>query len=143
MPCVDDAEEILKAVGYNRGELNQIFNFNVVDLDQGPLGKFTPNEFSIRELKRIVTKWQTFMLANDGWNAIYQENHDQSRTVSRYCSDLPEFREVSSKMLATFQLCQSGTPYIYQGQELGMINIEASRPIEEYDDLETLNWWNE
>lgn len=112
-------------------------------MDNGPGGRFTRGEFSIPELKKIVTKWQTFMLANDGWNALYMENHDQSRTVSRYCSDLPEYREAASKMLATFELCQSGTPYIYQGQELGMINIEKDRKIDEYRDLETLNNWNE
>lgn len=94
-------------------------------------------------LKTIVNKWQTFMIENDGWNSLYLENHDQSRTVSRWGSDLPEFRAACSKMFATFLVLQSGTPFVYQGQEIGMINIPLSRPISEYKDIETINAWRE
>jgi glycosidase len=94
-------------------------------------------------LKTIVSKWQTFMIENDGWNSLYLENHDQSRTVSRWGSDLPEFRAACSKMFATFLVLQSGTPFVYQGQEIGMINIPLSRPISEYKDIETINAWRE
>jgi len=83
------------------------------------------------------------MLDNDGWNALYLENHDQSRTVSRWASDLPEFRKVAAKMFATFLALQSGTVFVYQGQELGMINVPIERDISEYKDLETLNAWKE
>lgn len=112
-------------------------------MDHGARGKFSPKEWQMSDLKSIVNKWQTFMLKNDGWNAIYLENHDQSRSVSRWGSDLPEFREVSSKMFATFMLLQSGTPFIYQGQEIGMINIPLARDVSEYKDIETLNAWEE
>jgi glycosidase len=95
------------------------------------------------ELKDIVNKWETFMINNDGWNALYLENHDQSRSVSRWGSELPEFRAVCAKMFATFLALQSGTLFVYQGQELGMINIEEERDVTEYKDLETLNAWNE
>lgn len=83
------------------------------------------------------------MLDNDGWNALYLENHDQSRSVSRWGSDDPKWRRVCAKMFATFLGLQSGTVFIYQGQELGMINIPAEREIGEYRDLETLNAWGE
>ena len=97
----------------------------------------------MKTLKNIVNKWQTFMLDNDGWNALYLENHDQSRSVSRWGSDLPEFRTLSAKMFATFLALQSGTVFVYQGQELGLINVPNSRDISEYRDLETLNAWRE
>ena len=112
-------------------------------MDSGSTGKFSPKQWELSTLKNIVNKWETFMLDNDGWNALYLENHDQSRTVSRFGSDLPEFRQPSSKMFATFLLLQSGTPYIYQGQEIGMINIPIERGIEEYRDIETLNAWKQ
>lgn len=112
-------------------------------MDHGKFGKFSPREWQMSVFKSIVNKWQTFMIKNDGWNALYLENHDQSRTVSRWGSDLPEFRAVCSKMFATFLTLQSGTVFIYQGQEIGMINVPGDRDINEYRDLETLNAWNE
>ena len=112
-------------------------------MDHGARGKFSPRQWQMSELKNIVNKWQSFMINNDGWNALYLENHDQSRSVSRWGSDLPEFRIVSAKMFATFLALQSGTVFIFQGQELGMINIPKERHISQYKDLETLNAWNE
>jgi glycosidase len=143
MPCVEDPKEILNAVGYDRGELNMIFHFEIHDMDHGSRGKFSPRQWEMPVLKSIVNKWQNFMINNDGWNALYVENHDQSRTVSRWGSDIPEFREATAKMLATFLGLQSGTVFIYQGQEIGMINVPADRPITEYRDLKVLNAWNE
>ncbi|KAJ4142805.1 hypothetical protein NW754_010244 [Fusarium falciforme] len=70
------------------------------------------------DLKSIVDKWQTFMYKNRGWNALYLENHDQARTISRWASDKPEFRTLAAKMFATFLCFQSGTVFVYQGQEL-------------------------
>jgi len=111
-------------------------------MDIGDRGKFSPKK-EMSTFKNIVNKWQTFMIQNDGWNALYLENHDQSRSVSRWASDLPEHRTIAAKMFATLLALQSGTVYIYQGQELGMINIEKERDVTEYKDLETLNYWNE
>lgn len=143
MPCVYDPKEILNAVGYDRGELNMIFHFEIVDMDKGPGGNFSPQKWQMPTLKSIVSKWQAFMLENGGWNALYLENHDQSRSVSRWGSDLPEHRVVCASMFATFLALQSGTVFVYQGQELGMINLPKERVIDEYRDLETLNAWNE
>lgn len=95
------------------------------------------------ELKSITGKWQTFMYQNDGWNALYLENHDQPRCVSRFASDAPEYRVLSGKMMATFQGFQAGTPFIYQGQELAMPSVPRSWGIDKYRDIETLNAWKE
>lgn len=112
-------------------------------MDHGPGGKFTPKQWQMSDLKAIVGKWQTFMYENDGWNALYLENHDQSRTVSRWASDEPKYRDLSAKLFATFLGFQSGTPFIYQGQELGMSNIPSDWSMDEFRDLETLNHWHE
>ncbi|KAH6951751.1 glycoside hydrolase superfamily [Fusarium avenaceum] len=143
MPAVQDPKEIIKSVGENRGELNMIFNFEIVDMDHGDKGKFSPRKWVMQDLKTIVNKWQTFMYNNGGWNALYLENHDQSRTVSRYVSDKPVYRALSSKMLSTFLCFQSGTVFVYQGQELGMKNMPEEWEMTEHRDLETLNHWEE
>lgn len=143
MPFVEDPNQIIKAVGSESGELNMIFHFEIVDMDIGDRGKFSPRQWKMSILKDIVNKWQNFMLNNNGWNALYLENHDQSRCVSRWGSDAPEHRVVCAKMFATFLALQSGTVFVYQGQELGMINIPKDRDIKEYRDLEVHNAWNE
>ncbi|KAM0221515.1 hypothetical protein ACHAQD_005433 [Fusarium lateritium] len=143
MPAVQDPEEIIKSVGQNRGELNMIFNFEIVDMDHGDKGKFSPRKWAMQDLKAIVNKWQPFMYNAGGWNALYLENHDQSRSVSRYVSDKPVHRALSSKMLSTFLCFQSGTVFVYQGQELGMKNMPEEWEMTEHRDLETLNHWEE
>ena len=87
-------------------------------LDAGIERKWIPHKWTLAELKAIVKKWQTFMIENDGWNALYLENHDQGRSVSRYASDDPKFRMMSGKMLATHLALQSGTVFCYEGEEL-------------------------
>ncbi|CZR44452.1 putative alpha-glucosidase (maltase) [Fusarium proliferatum ET1] len=143
MPAVQDPKEVIKSVGESRGELNMIFNFEIVDMDHGDGGKFSPHKWEMQDLKRIVNKWQTFMYKNKGWNALYLENHDQARTVSRWASDKPAYRALSAKMLSTFLCFQSGTVFVYQGQELGMANMPADWEMTEHRDLETLNHWEE
>lgn len=141
MPGVNDPQEILKAVGQDRGELGMAFHFEIVGIDSQLEAKWDPRPFSVRELKVIVDKWQSFMLDHQGWNALYMENHDQSRTVSRYCSDGPEYRTKSAKLIAAHLALQSGTVFVYQGQELAQKNIPADWPIEKYKDIECLNHW--
>jgi glycosidase len=114
-----------------------------IDMDIGPNGKFTRREWSLPDLKRIVSKWQNLMYKHSGWNAIFSENHDQPRAVSRWASDLPAHRTFAAKLLATWLSCLGGTLYIYQGQELGMRNVPQEWPIEEYKDIETRNYWAE
>jgi glycosidase len=90
-------------------------------------------------MKAIVQKWQTCMQDNGGWNALFLENHDQSRSVSRFTPHRPETRNAAAKMLATFIGLQSGTLFVYQGQELGMVNLPKDWEIDEYKDFETQN----
>ena len=120
-----------------------IFIFDHVELDHNKKGRFLPREIPLTELKTCVKKWQTLMYEQDGWNSLYLENHDQPRSVSRFASDAPEHRVASSKLLATYLGCQAGTPFIYEGQELGMTNVPWEWPIEKYQDLLTLNNWAE
>lgn len=110
-------------------------------LDQGPHGKFSPRTWEFSELKDCVEKWEKFMYDNDGWNALYLENHDQPRSINRFAFDDPEYREASAKMLAVFLGFQAGTTFIYQGQEIGMTNVPKDWPIEEYKDIECINHW--
>lgn len=115
-----------------------------VNMDNGEGDKFKRRDYKLSDLKTIVNKWQTFMIENGGWNALYMENHDQSRTVSRYASAAtPELRVRSAKMLATHLALQSGTVFVYQGQELAQKNIPRSWGLEKYRDIECLNHWKD
>lgn len=141
MPGVTDTREILKGVGQDRGELAMAFQFEIVDMDHQRGSKWLPRPFDVREFKQIVNKWQRFMLDNGGWNALYMENHDQGRTISRYCDESEEYRMKSSKLLASHLAFQSGTVFVYQGQELAQINVPEEWGLEEYQDLEVINHW--
>ncbi|KAJ0313418.1 uncharacterized protein N0V96_002517 [Colletotrichum fioriniae] len=142
MPCVRDLNEVIKSVNGDRGELSMIFHFEFVDIDIGPHGKFSAKEWDLAELKGIANKWQRFMYDHDGWNALYLENHDQPRSVSRFANDAPQHRVDSAKIVAMFQALQAGTPFVYQGQEIGMVNVPKEWPMEEYKDIDCLNHWN-
>ncbi|KAJ5162249.1 hypothetical protein N7492_007641 [Penicillium capsulatum] len=142
MPFVTDEKEVLRAVQFDRNEINMIFNFEHVDIDHGPYDKFEPGSWKLTDLKNFFERWQTFMYANDGWNALYWENHDQPRCIDRFVNAREEYRLEASKMLAIALALQSGTPFVYQGQEIGMRNVPTSWPIEEYKDIDCLNHWN-
>ncbi|RSL61802.1 hypothetical protein CEP53_004977 [Fusarium sp. AF-6] len=142
MPCVHDERELIKAVRADRGELSMIFHFELMDLDHGPGGKFTPRTWKLSELKATTHKWQKFMYDNQGWNALYLENHDQPRSVSRFVHDDLQNRAASAKLIAVFLGFQSGTPFLYQGQEIGMTNVPKDWPFEEYKDIDCLSHWN-
>lgn len=132
----------LKYVGKSREELKMIFQFEHTDIDLGPEGKFSPKSWKLTDFKKIMNRWQYGMQKGDGWNSLYLENHDQPRSVSRYGDDSPEYRDVSTRGLALFHIALAGTPYIYQGQELGMTN-RSDWPIEDCRDLETINHYKE
>jgi len=124
-----------------RGEVDMVFQFEHVDLDGGPGGKFDVTELPMARLRESLMRWQT-ELADVGWNSLYWDNHDQPRAVSRFGDDDPAWREVSAKTLATVLHTLRGTPYIYQGEELGMTNTPlASR--DDFHDIETLNYLRE
>lgn len=125
------------------GALSMVFQFQHMELDVDTsvgTSRLTVKPWSLLELKRIMSLWQKG-LENKGWNSIYLTNHDQPRPVSRFGNDR-EYRNESAKMLATFTLMLQGTPYIYQGEEIGMTNV-AFETIEDYRDVETLNMYRE
>ncbi len=120
-----------------RGEVDMVFQFEHVDLDNGPGGRWDVAPFTLVDLKRTMARWQEG-LAEVGWNSLYWGNHDQPRAVSRYGNDSPEHRVASAKALATVLHLHRGTPYVYQGDELGMTNGVFER-VEDFRDLDSLN----
>ena len=120
-----------------RAELDMIFTFEHVDLDSGPGGKWDVIPLELPLLKATMKRWQDG-LAEHGWNSLYWSNHDQPRAVSRFGSDDPRFRVQSAKALGTVLHLHRGTPYVYQGEELGMTNAPFPS-LEDFRDLESLN----
>ena len=119
-------------------ELNMVFHFDHLTIDFGPDGKYDPVPLDFVRFKAIFRQWDE-ALANDGWNSIFLGNHDFSRIVSRFGND-GIYRVQSAKLLATLLMSLRGTPYVYQGDEIGMTNV-AHSSIECYDDVETRNAW--
>jgi oligo-1,6-glucosidase len=120
-----------------RGEVDMVFAFDHVGLGCGPGGKYDPVPFTLVDLKRVFGSWQAG-LADVGWNSLYWDNHDQPRAVSRFGSD-GEHRVRSAKALATLLHLHRGTPFVYQGEELGMTNAGFER-IEDFIDIEGRSW---
>lgn len=121
-----------------RKELNMIFTFEHMNIDRIPGSvnrKWALKPFSLVELKRVMSQWQT-ELYGKGWNALYFENHDQPRVISRWGND-QKYRKECAKAFATVLHGMQGTPYVYQGEEIGMTNVAL--PIEEYEDIEVRN----
>ncbi len=118
-------------------ELNMMFHFQHMEADC-MFVSWIHTKFNLKKLKKVYTNWQK-QLYGKGWNALYIENHDQPRVINRYGSLV--YREESAKMLAVMYICQSGTPFIYQGQEIGMTNIGLPE-IDMYEDVSTKNIYN-
>ncbi len=139
MPGVT-VEEAKKYTAEERKELQMIFQFEHMRLDGGPGGKWDIVPWKLPQLKAVMHKWQ-IGLAEKGWNSLYLNNHDQPRMVSRFGND-GEYRVQSAKLLGTLLHTLKGTPYVYQGEELGMTNVKFPM-IDEYKDIESLNMYNE
>lgn len=139
MPGVD-VDEAKKYTDPERQELQMVFQFEHMDLDSGPGGKWDLKPLDLRDLKKSLSRWQTG-LHGVGWNSLYWNNHDQPRIVSRWGND-KEYRVVSAKMLGTCLHMMQGTPYIFQGEEIGMTNIKFDS-IDDYRDIEILNMYKE
>jgi len=141
MPFVNDEDEIIRTVGI-QGPLNMIFLFELLNIDNQPgRSKWSYQEWDAPDMARIHERTQRLMIDRDGWNAIFCENHDTPRVVSRFADDSEQWREYAAKMLCTKHTTLGGTEYIYQGQELGMRNIPPDWPISEYKDIETQSYW--
>lgn len=125
----------------NRNELSMIFQFEHIMLDEQPnSSKWDLKELNIIDLKRVMNKWQT-EIGENSWNSLFWNNHDTPRIVSRWGND-KEYRVESAKMFAILLHNMQGTPYIFQGEEIGMINTPIEN-ISEANDIETLNIYNE
>lgn len=126
-----------------RQELSSVFNFHHLKVDYRDGQKWTNQKFDLLQLKQILMEWQTKMYAGNGWNAIFWCNHDQPRVVSRFGSDATEaLRQQSAKTLAIALHLLQGTPYIYQGEEIGMTDPHF-QSIQQYRDVESLNAYRE
>jgi oligo-1,6-glucosidase len=136
-------EDALKFVAEDRHELQTFFQFELVDHWGRKPGNWLYPDSTNRSLpafKGIFTKWDS-VFATSGWGTVFLGNHDQSRMVSRYGNDSPQYRATSSKMLLTLLLTMRGTPYIYNGDEIGMKNVRFT-DIGDYRDLMTINYYN-
>ena len=129
-------------VGQNRKELNMIFHFEYVsiDRDEKDFFKYNPN-WKLSKFKEIIARWDK-AIGQDSWNSFYWGNHDNPRCLSRFGNDTSQYRVVSAKMLATVLMTQRATPYIYQGDEIGMTNTPFNS-IEEFNDVQVLNAYRE
>lgn len=134
-------EEAQKYAGEDRNELNMVFQFEHVEDACGDYGKWITAKFNFRDFKKTMIKWQE-ELQGKAWNSLFLGNHDQPRSVSRFGNDNPAYRETSAKMLATCLHMMQGTPYVYQGEELGMTNAYFDK-LEDYRDIESINFFAE
>ncbi|KAE8385405.1 alpha-glucosidase mal12 [Aspergillus alliaceus] len=140
-----DPQHVLKYVGASAKQLSMVFHLDIGHIGMGSRleDKYIFQQWRLTEMKSIVTKWQTFIEGTDGWTTAFCENHDNGRSVSRFASDAPEHRERSAKMLALMMMAMTGTLFLYQGQEIGMINAPRDWPVEEYKDIEGRGYYQE
>ncbi|MFC5379201.1 alpha,alpha-phosphotrehalase [Aquipuribacter nitratireducens] len=124
-----------------RREVDMVFQFEHVDLDHGPHGRYDPQPLRLVDLKTSFGRWQAG-LAEAGWNSLYWDKHDQPRIVSRLGDDSPAHRRDSATCLATLLHLHRGTPYLYQGQEIAMANFPFERLLD-FRDIESLGWAHE
>ena len=143
LPHTPDPRHVLQYVGAGDKQLSMVFQFDIVDIGQGASGKYRFQDWKLPQFKATVAKWQQFIEGTDGWTTAFCENHDQGRSVSRFASDAPEHRAHSAKMLALLLTTLTGTLFIYQGQEIGMINVPREWTIDEdYQDIESVNFYH-
>lgn len=134
-------EEAKKYARSDGKELNMVFQFEHMDVDADGDTKWTDKKMDLRDMKQVLTKWQKG-LEDIAWNSLFWENHDQPRSLSRFGNDGPKYHDVSAKMLATCLHMMQGTPYVYQGQELGMTNVPFTS-VDQFRDLDSINAYHE
>lgn len=121
-----------------------VFTFDHYDVDGLPNEPLKPISWHLSKFKAIISRWQTYIQEAGGWNTICMESHDQGRSVSRFGSDSDErVRSLSAKMLALLCVGQSGTIFIYQGQEIAMANVPKSWSLDEYKDIASQQYWDQ
>ncbi len=135
-----DPEQANLYVDADRHELDMVFQFELLEMDYGPGGKWDIIPWRLTDFKQIIAEWQR-KLQDRGWNTLFLNNHDQPRAVSRFGSD-SVYRTQSAKLLATLLFTLQGTPFIFQGEEIGMTNVRFP-DISYYRDVETLNMYHQ
>lgn len=135
-----DCDEALRMVGYDQQALNMIHQFEHDELDWGPSGPWEIVDWKLSDLKAVFEKWHK-ALRGKGWNSFFWGNHDVPRAVSRFGDDTT-YRVESAKLLALALMTMEGTPYIYQGDEIGMTNA-GFESIQDYEDVDSLNYYKE
>ncbi|GAA6059558.1 hypothetical protein JCM10212_000614 [Sporobolomyces blumeae] len=144
LPNTPRVEDVLKYIARPSRELDTVIQFDIAMLANSGW-KFMKTPWKLSKFKQLTKNGQTLAdPSNEAWAINHLENHDISRCISRFGNDAPEYRVQSAKMLATYMLTLSGTPIIYQGQEIGMINMPKSFDIDkEYKDCDTIGWLRE
>ncbi|KAH7039620.1 glycoside hydrolase family 13 protein [Microdochium trichocladiopsis] len=145
LPHTTDLSKVLKYVSAAEKQLDMVFQFDVVDVGFGVDSKYAtvPHNWQLPDLKRAIQSTQHLIKGTDAWTTAFMENHDQARSVSRFGCDAPEHRVASGRMLALLNTTLSGTLFIYQGQEIGMVNVPKEWPLAEYKDIESTNYYRE
>lgn len=138
LPNTPDPAHVLRYVGAGDKQLNMVFQFDLSDLGVGS-SKYDYVGYKLSDLRDAVAKWQQFIAGTDGWTTVFCENHDQGRSISRFASDDPRHHDKSGKMLAVMLVTLTGTLFLYQGQEIGMINIPKDWTIADCRDIESIN----
>ncbi|KAK1148035.1 hypothetical protein N8T08_010669 [Aspergillus melleus] len=144
LPNTHTLDGVLAYVSAAQSQLSMVFQFDVVDLGMGKDYKYltTLPGWTLPDLKTAIKGTQDIIDGTDGWTTVFMENHDQGRSVSRFGSDkTPELRVRSAKMLSLMQCTLSGTQFVYQGQEIGMINAPEHWSIDEYKDIDSINFY--
>ncbi|KAB5566088.1 glycoside hydrolase superfamily [Coniochaeta sp. 2T2.1] len=145
LPHTPDTAKVLKYVSAKAKQLDMVFQFDVCDVGFGTTHKFAtvPRSWTLPDFKAAVERTQVLIKGTDAWTTVFIENHDQARSISRFACDSPAQRVASGKLLAVLETTLSGTLFVYQGQEIGMVNAPAeSYPVTEYRDIESLGFYD-
>lgn len=144
-PHTPDRQRVVDYVSAKEKRLDMLLQFDCVDVGMGSSGKFatTPFNYTLHDMRSAISRTQSLLDGTDAWITSFIENHDQGRSVSRYGDDSPQWRGRSAKLLAMLFASLSGTLYIYQGQEIGMVNMPLDWAIDEYKDIDSLNHYKE
>jgi glycosidase len=137
-------DEVLKYVSAKERELSMIFDFDIAALGGfWDVPKHEQYRYSLPDLKKGVAKIQSFVAGTDGWTTVFAENHDLGRSISRLATDDPKYHDKAGKLLAMLFGTLTGTLFLYQGQEIGMVNMPESWGPEELKDIESVRYWEE
>jgi oligo-1,6-glucosidase len=144
-PATPDRNRVIRYVSAKSAKMNMVFQFDSVDVGQSKPSKYdtVPFNYTLSDVKGAICRTQSLLDGTDAWTTSFIENHDQARSISRFGNDSPIYRTRSGKMLSILFASLSGTLFIYQGQEIGMINMPKDWPINEYKDIDSINFYKD